>query len=231
MSLLAVAMAEKMRRERINERLRAAVKNRFEVLPHRRWESTARAERVRCMGVYEACAEAVERYAITNEFCRTVKQVVVKMGAVPIRDVAGRHMFAFMRRRLAPGDKAAVAAETKRWYARAQQGGDFVDIEPGGNLRTLPQGVRRGSPVEARQMAAAAGAAHYDKARDLYWKLERDLRVWELYAMEARTVTEIAEAMGIGRDAVHRTIKRVRAQMAAGRGDQDEDSDDAEENG
>lgn len=231
MSLLAAALAEKMRRGRIEERLRGAIKNRFEIIARRRWEATAGAERVRCTDVYAACAEALERAAIANDLCRAVKAAVVKMGAVPIRDVAGRHMFAFMRRRVSA---AEVASETKRWEARlAAEGMGANESKPWKSedgavsltfINHARTGVRRGAPLEARRLTHEVGAAHFDRARDRYWKLERDRNILELYAMEGRTIREIAAALDLGRDVVHRTITRLVA--PAGQGDPSEDSDE-----
>lgn len=170
---------------------------------------------MRRTAVYGACAHAVGIAIVTNHFCSRVAAAAVELGAVPIAPHNVRQ-FAFMRprqvspkapandnaqpaKRIRPGSKEFVALQ-REWDRKLAAEG-FDDIEKrGGALKRLPV-------YDAQR--AAINSARIDKAQDVYWRLERDRKIMELYAIEGLAIRPICERLNLARWTVAETISRL----------------------
>ena len=219
MTSAAALLAEHVRREKMRATIRKAIANGWEITRNPR-------DRVRRSALYDASRAALGQAFVTNDLCRRVQQVAQEMGAVLVVTENVR-MFAGVRVRdaalVVPRGKIAakdVAALRLAYYRRLREEGLDLEREDG-RQRWLPT---------FQTYREEINAAFFDQARSWYWKQTRALEVWGLYALEGLSVREIAAKKGIGRDAAHRIIQRVRREMEAGqRGKGEETSQDAEE--
>lgn len=208
---------EKRRRALLLTDVRKALHELFEVVPRDR---TARAS---ASAVYQAVAERMKLPAVGNGLRIAVRRTVREMGGGEIQPL-GRSWFVFFRAR--PVKPAEVMPRRKltnvelgklrrKWYARAQAGDAFDDIEKAnGDLKRGWGAAARGA--EQWLTRADLDGAYFQRRKDAYWRLRDALDVWALYVVECLPIRDIEERTGMGRDRVHRTIKMFERWMTAG---------------
>jgi DNA-directed RNA polymerase specialized sigma24 family protein len=228
-------MAEKLRRDRRREQIREAVLQRFDFVPHRWWQRARPAERVRRLDVYAAVGEAVGASVLTNEFCREVTAVCLAEGAELRGHHGGGLSFRFMatkrKARVAPAVERLTAAQQRKlredWARKLRESG-FEDIETArGDLSRAGSSVS--DPRDRYQVKAEINAGFFSAAQALYWRRDRELRVWELYAIDGLSIRDVAERLDLKRDLVHRIVQRVRGELAGQRTEGEDDDDAAED--
>lgn len=185
---------------------------------------------VRRTDVYRAVADELG-CEVNNALATSIAGAVKEMGGRPIKPT-NRHLFARLRRvnggpenararrstmldlkartapkRLTARELSQLAAD---WDEKLKKSG-FTDIEG-------PSGMVRGTP-RINEAAKEINQAYLERCQKLLWEHEfeddRDRAIWRLHC-QGKSIRDIADAMNLYRDLVHRTIKKLRELMDRG---------------